>query len=135
MDQINSRAHHTDNCYIPQQDTQEVELGSRAPNLEGYYGSQEGAPGVGQLNSISPFRDGYYSNQQSLPVLGQLHLIPTHVSHYGAPLSMQGLGQLGFRAPTMQTSFSNLPDLEQPVSSTQFNGIASKHLHDKHLSS
>lgn len=134
MDQINSRAHHTDNCYIPQQDTQE-ELGSRAPNLEGYYGSQEGAPGVGQLNSISPFRDGYYSNQQGLPVLGQLHLIPTHVSHYGAPLSMQGLGQLGFRAPTMQTSFSNLPDLEQPVSSTQFNGIASKHLHDKHLSS
>ncbi|KAH8485988.1 hypothetical protein H0E87_027434 [Populus deltoides] len=134
MDQINSRAHHTENCYIPQQDTQE-ELGSRAPNLEGYYGSQEGAPGVGQLNSISPFRDAYYSNQQGLPVLGQLHLIPTHVSHYGAPLSMQGLGQLGFRAPTMQTSFSNLPDLEQPVSSTQFNGIASKHLHDKHLSS
>ncbi|KAJ6304442.1 hypothetical protein OIU77_018161 [Salix suchowensis] len=90
MDHINSRAHLTDNCYIPQQDTQE-ELGSRAPNLEGYYGSQEGTQGVGQLNPISPFRDGYYSNQQGLPVLGQLHLIPSHASHYGAPLSMQAL--------------------------------------------
>ncbi|KAJ6316966.1 hypothetical protein OIU78_020117 [Salix suchowensis] len=134
MDHINSRAHLTDNCYIPQQDTQE-ELGSRAPNLEGYYGSQEGTQGVGQLNPISPFRDGYYSNQQGLPVLGQLHLIPSHASHYGAPLSMQALGQLGFRAPTMQASFSNLPDMEQPVSSAQYHGIASKHLHDKHLSS
>ncbi|XP_065852859.1 protein FAR1-RELATED SEQUENCE 2 isoform X2 [Euphorbia lathyris] len=133
LDQVNSRAHTTQNCYVPQQDVRDMELGSRAPTFDGFYGSQHSMQGVGQLSSIPPIRDGYYS-QQGLP--GLLHSIPA-CSSYEAQPSMQALGQLGFRAPNLQGCFdihSDLQDIEQPIDSTQFHGIAPKHLHDKHLS-
>ncbi|KAF2286587.1 hypothetical protein GH714_020081 [Hevea brasiliensis] len=131
LEQINSRAHTTENCYVPQQDMQDMELGSRAQTLDGFYGPQHGMQGTGQLNSISPMRDGYH---QGLPGMGQLHSILTCVSSYGAQQSMQALGQLGFRVPTVQGCFhiqSNLQDMEQPVGSTQYHRVAPKHLNDK----
>ncbi|XP_043815116.1 protein FAR1-RELATED SEQUENCE 2 isoform X7 [Manihot esculenta] len=131
LENINSRAHTTENCYVPQQDIHDVELGSRAQALDGFYGPQHGMQ-VGQLNSISPIRDGYYSHHQGLP--GMLHSILTCVSSYGSQQSMQALGQIGFRTPTVQGCFhihSNLQDTEQPVGSTQYQSTATKQLHDK----
>eukprot|EP00257_Ricinus_communis_P017184 XP_015575566.1 protein FAR1-RELATED SEQUENCE 2 isoform X3 [Ricinus communis] len=130
LEQINSRAHTTDNCYVPQQDMRDMELGSRPPTIDGFYGSQHSMQGVGQLNSISPIRDGYYNNQQGVPSLGQSHSIPTCVSSFGDQQSLQVLGQLGFRATTGEGCFdihSNLQDM--------YPGIAPKHLHDKHPAS
>lgn len=139
MEQLDSRMHTLDNCYVPQQDMQGMELGSREPSLDGYYSAQQNMQGMGQLNSIPPIRDGYFSNQQGMQGLGQLNSIQTRVSHYGAQQSMQGLlqGQLSFRAPAMQGCFDiqdSLQDMEQSVGSSQFHGIVTKHLHGKHLS-
>ncbi|XWS47443.1 hypothetical protein CRYUN_Cryun14cG0152300 [Craigia yunnanensis] len=88
--------------------------GLTAPTLDGYYGAQQNIQGMGQLNSISPFRDGYCSNQQGL----------------------LGLGQLGFRTPAMQgfDIQDSLQSEDRSMDSNHFHGIASKHLHDKHLS-
>ncbi|KAJ0087861.1 hypothetical protein Patl1_33217 [Pistacia atlantica] len=139
MELMNSRAHTVNNCYVPQQDMQEMEAASRAPTLDGYYDSQQSMQGMGQLNSVSPIREGYYGNQQGIQGLGQLHSIPARVSHYGTQQSLQGLlqGQLGFRTSTMHGCFDiqdSLQDMQNPPDSTQFQGIASKHLHEKHLS-
>uniref|UniRef100_A0A5B7BC12 Protein FAR1-RELATED SEQUENCE n=1 Tax=Davidia involucrata TaxID=16924 RepID=A0A5B7BC12_DAVIN len=91
MEQLNPRAHTLDNCYVPQQSMQGMDLGSRGPTLDGYYGATQSAQGVGQLNSISSMRDGYYSNQHGIQGLGQLYSIPTRVGHYGTQQSLQGL--------------------------------------------
>ncbi|XP_012066432.1 protein FAR1-RELATED SEQUENCE 2 isoform X2 [Jatropha curcas] len=135
LDQINSRTHATGNCYVPQQDMQDMEMGSRATTtFDGFYGSQHSIRGAGQLDSVSPIRDDYYSNQQGLQ--GLLHSIPTCVNSYVAQQSMPGLGQLGFRAPTEQDCFeihNNSQDMGQPVGSTQYPGISPKLLHDKRL--
>ncbi|OMO65897.1 hypothetical protein CCACVL1_21351 [Corchorus capsularis] len=131
---ISSRA-HMDGCYVTQNDMEGMDGGSRVPTLDGYYGSHQNIQGVGQLNLISPVRDGYYSNQQLLG-LGQLHSIPARVNQYGTQQSTQGLGQLGFRAQPMQAFDiqDSLEDDDQSMNSIHFHGIASKHLHDKHLS-
>ncbi|XWS36794.1 hypothetical protein CRYUN_Cryun20dG0116600 [Craigia yunnanensis] len=133
---ISSRTHTLDGCYVPQQDMQGMDVGSRAPTLDGYYGAQQNIQGMGQLNSISPFRDGYCSNQQGLLGLGQLHSLPARDNHYGNQQSMHGLGQLGFRTPAMQgfDIQDSLQSEDRSMDSTHFHGIASKHLHDKHLS-
>uniref|UniRef100_A0A2N9EY90 Protein FAR1-RELATED SEQUENCE n=1 Tax=Fagus sylvatica TaxID=28930 RepID=A0A2N9EY90_FAGSY len=139
MEQMSSRAHNLDNCYVPQQDMQGLELSSRAPTFDGYFDTQQSINAVGQLNSNSPIRDDYYSNQQGLQGLGQLHSVATRVGHYGTQQSMQGLlqGQLSFKAPAIHGCFDiqdNLQDMEQSMGSSQFHNIASKHLHNKHLS-
>ncbi|KAK9285708.1 hypothetical protein L1049_024907 [Liquidambar formosana] len=46
MEQLNSRAHNLDNCYVPQQDMQGMELGARPPTLDSYYGAQQSMQGV-----------------------------------------------------------------------------------------
>ncbi|WCJ28092.1 FAR1-related sequence 2 [Euphorbia peplus] len=134
LDQVNSRAHITQNYYVPQQDVRDMELSSTAPpTIDCFYGSQHSMQGGGQLSSIPSIRDGYYS-QQGLPSL--LHTVPA-CNSYGAQPSIQALGQLGFRAPNLQGCFDihgDLQDIEQPIGSTQYHGIAPKHLHDKHLS-
>ncbi|XVE78487.1 hypothetical protein DITRI_Ditri13aG0149200 [Diplodiscus trichospermus] len=133
---ISSRAHTLDSCYVPQQDMQGMVVGSRDPTLDGYYGAQQNIQGMGQLNSISPFRDGYCSNQQGLLGLGQLHTLPARDNHFGSQQNMQGLGQLGFRTPAIQgfDIQDSLQSEDRSMDSTHFHGIASKHLHDKHLS-
>ncbi|XP_024928480.3 protein FAR1-RELATED SEQUENCE 2 isoform X2 [Ziziphus jujuba] len=136
MEQMNSRARNLDDCYIPQQDMQEV-LGSRAPAIDDYYAAQDSIQGVGRLNSVSPIGDGYYCNQQGMQ--GQLHLASTRVGHYGTQQNMQGLlqGQPSFRVAAMHGCFNiqdNMQDVDQSVGSSHFRSIASKHLQDKHLS-
>ncbi|KAJ7961779.1 protein FAR-RED IMPAIRED RESPONSE 1-like isoform X1 [Quillaja saponaria] len=138
MEHMTSRAHNLDDCYIPQQDIPAVELGSRAPTFDGYYGAQQSLQGEGQLNSISLVRDGYYSNQQAIQGLGQLHPLRTRIPHYGMQQSMQGLlqGQHCFRAPVTHGFYDiqdNLEDMEQSVESSQNRSLAPKHLHDKSL--
>ncbi|GMN27340.1 hypothetical protein TIFTF001_001592 [Ficus carica] len=132
VEQMNSRADNLDNSYIPQQDMLRGELDSRAQALDGYYTAQHGIQGVGQLNSISPIRESYYTQGM------QLHSVPTRV-HYGNQQNIQGLlhGHVGYRVPTAHGCFDledNLQNMEQSAGSSQYHGIASKHLQDKHLS-
>ncbi|CAL8138560.1 unnamed protein product [Prunus armeniaca] len=134
MEQMKSRAHNRDNCYVPQQEL-EGEHGSRSRGLDSYYGAQQSMPGMGQLNSIAPISDGYYGNQQATQ--GQLHSLPTRVGHYGTQQSMRGMvqGQLSFRPPTVQSCFDiqgNLQDMEHSAGSSHFHGNASKRPHGKH---
>lgn len=133
---ISSRTHTLDGCYVPQQDMQGMDVGSRAPTLDGYYGPQQHIQGMGHLNTISPFRDGYCSNQQGLLGLGQLHSLPARDNHYGNQQSMQCLGQLSFRTPTMPgfNVQDSVQSEERSMDPAHFHGIASKHIHDKHLS-
>ncbi|KAJ8759801.1 hypothetical protein K2173_009902 [Erythroxylum novogranatense] len=122
---MNSRAHPVDNCHFPQSEIPEMESGSRAPTLDGYYGPQQSIQGTGHLNSIPPIRDDYYSSQQGFP--GLVQLISTRTGQSGNQQGMQGLGQLGFRLQPLPGCFSiqNVsPDMEQSVTSTQFHGIA-----------
>lgn len=132
QEQMNSRADNLDNSYIPQQDMLRGELDSRAQALDGYYTAQHGIQGVGQLNSISPIRESYYTQGM------QLHSVPTRV-HYGNQQNIQGLlhGHVGYRVPTAHGCFDledNLQNMEQSAGSSQYHGISSKHLQDKHLS-
>ncbi|KAM4080955.1 hypothetical protein ACJW30_11G057100 [Castanea mollissima] len=136
---MSSRAHNLDNCYVPQQDMQGVELSSRAPAFDEYFDAHQNINSVGQLNSNSPIRDDYFSNQQGLQGLGQLHSLATRVGQYGTQQSMQGLlqAQLSFKAPVIHGCFDiqdNLQDMEQSMASSQFHNIATKHLPSKHLS-
>ncbi|KAM3684625.1 hypothetical protein ACJW31_11G058800 [Castanea mollissima] len=137
MEQMSSRAHNLDNCYVPQQDMQGVELSSRAPAFDEYFDAHQNINSVGQLNSNSPIHDDYFSNQQGLQGLGQLHSLATRVGQYGTQQSMQGLlqAQLSFKAPVIHGCFDiqdNLQDMS--MASSQFHNIATKHLPSKHLS-
>ncbi|KAL4598854.1 hypothetical protein ACB092_11G087100 [Castanea dentata] len=137
MEQMSSRAHNLDNCYVPQQDMQGVELSSRAPAFDEYFDAHQNINSVGQLNSNSPIRDDYFSNQQGLQGLGQLHSLASRVGQYGTQQSMQGLlqAQLSFKTPVIHGCFDiqdNLQDMS--MASSQFHNIATKHLPSKHLS-
>ncbi|XP_062107005.1 protein FAR1-RELATED SEQUENCE 2-like isoform X2 [Humulus lupulus] len=132
MEHMRPRADNLDNCYIPQQEIQVVELDSGAQDVDGFY-NRHSIHGVGQFESISTVHDGFYTHQQGL--LGQLHSVPTRAVHYGNQQCMQGL--LGFRVPTVHGCFDiqeNLQDVEQSVGSSQYQNIAPKHQPDKHLS-
>ncbi|KAL4598856.1 hypothetical protein ACB092_11G087100 [Castanea dentata] len=134
---MSSRAHNLDNCYVPQQDMQGVELSSRAPAFDEYFDAHQNINSVGQLNSNSPIRDDYFSNQQGLQGLGQLHSLASRVGQYGTQQSMQGLlqAQLSFKTPVIHGCFDiqdNLQDMS--MASSQFHNIATKHLPSKHLS-
>ncbi|KAK9268185.1 hypothetical protein L1049_010627 [Liquidambar formosana] len=115
------------------------QLNSRAPTLDGYFGAQQIVQGMGQLNSIAPTRDDYYGNQQSMQGLGQLNSIaPIHDGHYITQQRIHGLGQLHFRPQTIQSCFDlqdSLQEMDQSsVGPTHLHGMASKHMHSKHLS-
>ncbi|KAF5447918.1 hypothetical protein F2P56_033434 [Juglans regia] len=139
MEQMNSRPHNLDNCYIPQQEVQGVELSSRAPTLDGYFDAQQSIHALGQLNSSSPLRDDFYGNQQCIQGMGQLHSVAARLGQYGTQQSMQGLlhGQLSYKAPAIHGCFDiqdNLQDMEHSIGSSQFLNNAPKHLHNKQLS-
>lgn len=104
IEPLNSRAETVDNCYVPQPDMQEIEIGSRPPTLEGYYGAQQSM-------------QGYYGRQQSMQGLlfqGQFG--------FKAP-TMHGC----FDVDSME-------DMDQSMCPPQFHGIGSKHVHDKNPS-
>lgn len=139
MEQLNSRPHDLESCYVSQQDMQGLELSSRAPALDGYFDPQQSIQAVGQLNPNSPMRDDYYSNQQGIQGLRQLHSVATRAGQYATQQSVQGLlhGPLSFKTPTAHGFFDvqeNLQEMEKAMSSSQFHGIPSKHIHNKHLS-
>ncbi|XP_057544478.1 protein FAR-RED ELONGATED HYPOCOTYL 3 isoform X1 [Amaranthus tricolor] len=78
-------------------------LGSRPVRpLDGFYGPQQGVPGMVQLNLMAP-TDNYYGSQPTIQGLGQLNSIaPSNDGYYGQP-GMHGLGQSQmdiFRSPT-----------------------------------
>lgn len=138
MEQMNSSGHNLDNCYIPEQDMQGVELSSRAPTLDGIFDAQQSIHAVGQLNSSSPLHDDYYSNQQGMEGLGPLQSVAARVGQYGTQQSMQGLlhGHLSYKAPNIHGCFDvqdNLQDMQQSIGSSQFLNVAPKHLQNKNL--
>lgn len=100
-------------------------LSSRAVNLDGYFGPQQGVPGMVQLNLMAPTRDNYYANQQTIQGLGQLNSIaPSHDSYYGTPPTIHGLGQMDFfRTPSFTYGIREEPNLR----STQMHDDASRH--------
>ncbi|KDP20361.1 hypothetical protein JCGZ_06470 [Jatropha curcas] len=131
-----------DCSYEMQESMQGMEqLNSRASNLDGFFGPQQIVQGMGQLSSIASGRDDYYSNQHNMQRLGQLNAIaPIHESHYMTQQRMQGMGQLHCRSQTIPSCFDiqdNLQEMDQTnvgTSQSQLHGMASKHLHPKHLS-
>lgn len=100
-------------------------LSSRPVNLDGYFGPQQGVPGMVQLNLMAPTRDNYYGNQQTIQGLGQLNSIaPTHDGYYGAQPSMHGLGQMDFfRNPSFGYNIRDDPN----VRSAQLHDDAARH--------
>ncbi|RVX02774.1 Protein FAR-RED impaired response 1 [Vitis vinifera] len=138
MGHSNLRAPTLDCSYETQEGMQGMEqLNSRASTLDGYFGTQQIMQGMGQLNSMAATRDDYYS-QQSMQGLGQLNSIaPMHDAHYVSQQRLHGLGQLHFRPQTIQSCFDiqdSLQDMDQSnMGPVQMHGMASKHLHAKHL--
>ncbi|CAB4276797.1 unnamed protein product [Prunus armeniaca] len=122
-----------------QESWQQVEqLVSRAPTLDGYFGSQQIVQGTGQPSTIASSRDHYYSNQH-MQGLGQLNSIaPIHDAHYITQQRLHGVGQLHFRPQSIPSCFDipdGLQDTDQStVGPTQLHGLASRHLHSKDLS-
>ncbi|KAL0346678.1 UNVERIFIED_CONTAM: protein FAR1-RELATED SEQUENCE 4 [Sesamum calycinum] len=106
VEQLNQISLSLHDSFISPQDLQGMELGTRIPVINGYYGVQQGSQGPGNLNSLSSLQD-YYSDQ---------------------PL-VQGVllqGQLSFRASPLEGCFQLRDGLhnENSVSTT------SKHLRD-----
>ncbi|XP_031278603.1 protein FAR-RED IMPAIRED RESPONSE 1-like isoform X2 [Pistacia vera] len=114
------------------------QLNSRAPTLDGYFGTQQIVQGMGQINSMTGSRDDFYGNQHNMQGLGQLNSIaPIHDAHYITQQRMHGMGQLHFRSHTIPNCFDiqdSLQDMDQSnVGPSQLHGMPSKHLHSKHL--
>jgi len=139
MGHANLRAQVLDMSYESQESMQDMEqLNSRAA-FDGYFGTQQIVQGMGQLNPIVPSRDEYYSNQHNMQGLGQLNSIaPIHDAHYLTQQRLHGMGQLHFRPQTSPTCFDvqdSLQDMDQSnMGPSQLHGMASKHIHPKHLS-
>lgn len=112
------------------------QINSRAPTLDGYFGSQEAVQGMSQLNPMAPNRDDYYSNQHGVQGLGQLNsLAPIQEAHYVTQQRMHVMGQSHFRPQTTPGCFNvhdSLQDVNQSnMGSTQLHGLESKLLHSK----
>ncbi|GMN19695.1 hypothetical protein TIFTF001_039872 [Ficus carica] len=91
------------------------QINSRAPTLDGYFGSQEAVQGMSQLNPMAPNRDDYYSNQHGVQGLGQLNsLAPIQEAHYVTQQRMHVMGQSHFRPQTTPGCF-NVHDSLQDV--------------------
>ncbi|KAJ8770530.1 hypothetical protein K2173_018021 [Erythroxylum novogranatense] len=101
-------------------------LNSRTVPLEGYYGTQQGVPGMVQLNLMGPTRDNYYGNQHTIQGLGQLNSItPSHDGYYSAQQSIHGLGQMDFFR--MPTGFTYGIRDDPNVRASQLNDDGSRH--------
>ncbi|KAK7828390.1 protein far-red elongated hypocotyl 3 [Quercus suber] len=111
----------------------------RAPALDCSYESQERMQGMEQLQSRAAALDGYFSTQQLVQGMGQLNSIaPIHDVHYLARQRLHEMGQLHFRPQTIPSCFDvqdSLQDMDQSnMGPSQLHGMASKHIHQKHLS-
>ncbi|KAL2474225.1 Protein FAR-RED ELONGATED HYPOCOTYL 3 [Abeliophyllum distichum] len=100
-------------------------LSSRAVNLDGFFGAQQGVQGMVQLNLMAPTRDNYYGSQQTIQGLGQLNSIaPTHDGYYGNQQTIHGLGQMDFfRSPSFTYGIRE----ESNVRSAQLHDDAPRH--------
>ncbi|KAG8364533.1 hypothetical protein BUALT_Bualt18G0007000 [Buddleja alternifolia] len=109
----------------PENMQQMDKLNSRAVNLDGFFGPQQGVQGMVQLNLMAPTRDNYYGNQQTIQGLGQLNSIaPTHDGYYGAQPTLHGLGQMDFfRTPNFGYNIREEPN----VRSAQLHDDAPRH--------
>ncbi|WRX08775.1 FAR1 DNA binding domain - like 3 [Theobroma cacao] len=146
---VGSRAPTLDGYYSSQQNIQRMgQLNSMSPFRDGYYSNQQSMLGLGQLHSL-PARVNQYGNQQGmqglvldlLMITASLFLVVFVGNNFIYDLEVISLGillqgQLGFRAPAMQgfDIADSLQDEDRSMDSTHFHSIASKHLHDKHLS-
>ncbi|KAJ6347617.1 hypothetical protein OIU76_004158 [Salix suchowensis] len=115
------------------------QINSRVSTLDGYFGSQQTGQGMEQLNAIASNRDDCYSNPHSMQGLGQLNAIaPNDDAHYMVQQRMQGMGQIQFRPQTIPGFFDVQDGLQEMdpsnLGSSQLHGLATKHLHQKHLS-
>ncbi|KAH0654468.1 hypothetical protein KY289_032146 [Solanum tuberosum] len=122
MDQSNSKLPTHEDAFHAQRHVQGMDLSSRMATIEGYYAPpHQSVHGSGQLSSFSMLQDSYCSNHQaSHSVLGNLNYISAHGGHY-SPQSIQGLGQLSFRAPLVHPSFNiqgNSSDMDNSTSVT-----------------
>ncbi|KAM1138249.1 hypothetical protein ACFX14_036042 [Malus domestica] len=117
---------------------QVAELTSRAPNFDGYYGSQQIVQGMGQLNTIPSSREEYHSNQHMPRPCLINSIAPIHDSHYMTQQRLHGVAQLHFGPQSIPGYFDiqdGLQDVDQStVGTNQPHGLSSKHLHSKHPS-
>ncbi|GFQ05518.1 protein far1-related sequence 2 [Phtheirospermum japonicum] len=66
VEQLNQRSLGVHESYISQQCLQGMELGTRISVMNGYYSTEQGGQGLGQLNSVSCLHDCYYSDQPTV---------------------------------------------------------------------
>ncbi|XP_020884465.1 protein FAR1-RELATED SEQUENCE 2 [Arabidopsis lyrata subsp. lyrata] len=131
-EQVSSRAPTFENCYIPQANMEEPELGSRATTLGVYYSTQQTIQG---FSSVSSIQDGYYGHPPTIQAMGNMHLIHGRMSQYETQPRMQGAGQAGFRGSAIRGSC----DIEETMhgmtmESSQFQGSGPSHPSDHRLS-
>ncbi|KAJ8543410.1 hypothetical protein K7X08_005933 [Anisodus acutangulus] len=113
-----------------------IHPGTRMAAVAGYYAPHQRVHGLGQLSLFSMLQDRCCSNRRmaasnyvpsrSPLSQGNLNYVSAHGGHY-SPQSIQGLGQLSFRALLLQTSFDipgNSSDMDNTTS------VTGKHLQD-----
>ncbi|KAG7638199.1 Protein FAR1-RELATED SEQUENCE 2 [Arabidopsis thaliana] len=133
-EQVSSRAPTFENCYIPQANMEEPELGSRATTLGVYYSTQQTNQG---FPSISSIQNGYYGHPPTIQAMGNLHSIHERMSQYETQPSMQGAfqGQTGFRGSAIRGCYDIEETLhDMTMGSSQFQGSDSSHPSDHRLS-
>ncbi|KAI3443657.1 hypothetical protein Pfo_000322 [Paulownia fortunei] len=130
VEQLNQRSLSLHDSYTSQQGLQGMELGSRIPIINGYYGTEQAGQGLGHLNSLSSLHDCYYSDQPIVQgVLRNLNAVSTRVSHHTIQQNLQGplQGQFSYRASSLQGCFQLRDSLHNVETSVN---MMSKHLHD-----
>ncbi|KAL1220420.1 Protein FAR1-RELATED SEQUENCE 2 [Cardamine amara subsp. amara] len=133
-EQVSSRAPTFENCYIPQADMEETELGSRAAPLGVYYSTQQTIQGFSLVSSI---QDGYYGHPPTIQAMGNMHSVHGRMSQYETQPSIQEAfqGQMGFRGSAIRGCY----DIEETMhdmtmESSQLQGSNSSHPSDHRLS-
>ncbi|XP_011093711.1 protein FAR1-RELATED SEQUENCE 2 isoform X2 [Sesamum indicum] len=128
VEQLNQRSLSLHDSFISPQDLQGMELGTRIPVINGYYGVQQGSQALGNLNSISSLQD-YYSDQPLMQgVLGNMNAVSARVNHHTTQQNLQGLlqGQFSFRVSPLEGCFQLRDGLRNETSVSTM----SKHLRD-----
>ncbi|VVB07382.1 unnamed protein product [Arabis nemorensis] len=131
-EQVSSRAPTFGNCYNPQADMEETELGSRAATLGVYYPTQQN---VQAFSLISSIQDGYYGHSPIIQAMGNMHSIHGRMSQYETQPSIQGAGQTGFRGSAIRGCYDIEETLhDMTMESSQFQDSGPSHPSDHRLS-
>ncbi|KAL8456515.1 hypothetical protein ACS0TY_034652 [Phlomoides rotata] len=129
VEQWNQRPVGLQDAYISEQDLQGMELGSRMPIINGYYGPKQAVQGLGHLNSLPSLHDCYYSDQSLMQaVVGNLNAVSACASHHTTQQNLQGLlqGQYCFRPSSLENCF----ELKEGLQKENSVNMTSKHLND-----